>query len=227
MKAGVLFSGGKDSTYASYLAKKNGLDISCLISIFSKNPYSYMFHTPEINKVKIQAEAMEIPIIIQETEGEKELELNDLKKAIQKAINNYNIDCIITGAVESIYQKSRVEKICDELNLNCIDPLWHKNPEEYWDEIIKDQFEIIIISVAAEGFDESWLGQKIDKNSLEKLKKIRQKYRIHLLFEGGEAETFVIDCPLFHKKLKIIESEKIFSKNNGTYKIKKIVLEDK
>ena len=115
MKCGVLFSGGKDSTYAAYLAKKHGNELSCLISIVSENPESYMFHTPSILKVKKQAEVMNIPLLIQKTKGQKEEELKDLEKAIKLAKAKYEIEAIVTGAVESVYQASRIQKICDGL----------------------------------------------------------------------------------------------------------------
>ena len=96
MKCGVLFSGGKDSTYAAYLAKKYENRISCLISIFSENPESYMFHTPSILKVRKQAEIMNIPLIERKTKGEKEEELLDLMFAIKKAKKEYKIEAIVT-----------------------------------------------------------------------------------------------------------------------------------
>ena len=227
MKCAVLFSGGKDSTFAAYLAKNKGYEISCLISIISENPESYMFHTPSISKVEKQAEVMNIPLVIQKTKGIKEEELKDLENVIQKCKNEFGIETIVTGAVASVYQASRVQKICDNLDLECFNPLWQKNPEEYWDELLKNGFEIIIIGVSAEGMGQEWLGQKIDRKMLNKLKEIERKFRIHLSFEGGEAETFVIDCPMFHKKLRILKSEKKFSKRSGVYNITKIALIDK
>ena len=227
MNVAVLFSGGKDSTYAAWLAKQQGHELSCLISIFSENKDSYMFHTPNIERVKKQAEVMDIPLIIKKTKGEKEKELVDLEKAIVEAVDKYRIKGIVTGAVASVYQASRVQKICDKLNLECFNPLWQKNPEEYWDELLKNGFEIIIIGVSADGMGEEWLGQKIDRKMLNKLKEIERKFRIHLSFEGGEAETFVVDCPLFYKKLRILRSETIFSKNSGIYNIIKIALDNK
>ncbi|MDH7507748.1 MAG: diphthine--ammonia ligase, partial [Candidatus Thermoplasmatota archaeon] len=193
MKCGVLFSGGKDSTYAAYLAKKSNFELSCLITIFSENLESYMFHTVCINEVLKQAQAMNIPLIIQETKGEKEEELEDLEKALLKAKKEFCIDTIVTGAVCSNYQLSRIQKICDKLKLQCFNPLWQKDPNEYWDELLKNKFEIIITKVSANGLDEKWLGQKIDKKSLDNLKQVVKKFRIHLSFEGGEAETFVLD----------------------------------
>ena len=117
MKCGVLFSGGKDSTYAAYLAKNSGNELSCLITVVSENPESYMFHTPSISKVKKQAEVMNIPLLIQETKGQKEKELKDLENVIQKAKKEFEIEAVITGSVESVYQASRVQKICDNLKL--------------------------------------------------------------------------------------------------------------
>ncbi len=204
MKLGILFSGGKDSTFATYLAKKNGYEISCLVSLFSENKESFMFHTPSIEMVREQAKAMEIPIIIGKTKGKKEEELEDLEKAIKFAIKKHKINGIVTGAIESVYQSSRIQKICNKLRIECFNPLWQKNPEEYWSELLKEKFEIIITGVFADGLDKSWLGQKIDKKSLSKLRSLVTKFGIHLSFEGGEAETFVTDCPLFKRKLKVV-----------------------
>lgn len=219
MKCAVLFSGGKDSAYAAYLSQKEGNILSCLISIFSENPESYMFHTPSITKVEKQAQAMNIPLIIQKTKGEKEKELEDLECAIKRAIEKYDIQGVVTGAVESVYQASRIQKICDKLEIECFNPLWHINPKKYWDELLENRFDVIITAVAAEGMGKEWLGQKIDRTNLDKLKEIERKYRIHLLFEGGEAETFVLNCPLFSKGLKIKSKEISGNKNSWKMEI--------
>jgi len=223
MKLGALFSGGKDSTLAMLMAKNLGYELSCLITLESKNKESYMFHTPSIKQTKIQAKAMGIPLISQETKGEKEGELKDLEKAIKKAKEEYSIDGIVTGAVESVYQSSRIQKICDKLGLECFNPLWQKDQVELLEEIIKNKFEIIITGIAAEGFDESWLGEKLDKKIIERLKILNKKYGIDPAFEGGEAETFVLNCPLFKKRLKIKKSHKIMTgENSGRLEIQEL-----
>ena len=214
MKLGVLFSGGKDSTFATLLAKKEGYEISCLISVASDNKESYMFHTPSIEKTKKQAEVMNIPIILEKTKGKKEDELKDLKSAIKKAVQKYKIEGIVTGAVESVYQASRIQKICNELNIECFNPLWQKNQFELLEDLIKNKFEVIIVGVFAYPLDEKWLGRKIDKKFIEEMKKLNEKYKINPAGEGGEFETFVLDCPLFKRKLEVTDWKDFGEKNS-------------
>ena len=112
MKVAILFSGGKDSVYSTYLAKKKGYEISCLITIVSDNKDSFMFHTPSISKTKKQAEMIGLPIITKKTKGVKEKELKILQKAVKEAIKNYGIEGVVTGTINSVYQSSRIQKIC-------------------------------------------------------------------------------------------------------------------
>jgi diphthine-ammonia ligase len=217
MKLGVLFSGGKDSTYAMYLAKKQGYEISCLISLVSANKNSYMFHTPSISATEFQAKTMNLPIIIQKTKGKKEIELNDLKAAIKQAKSKYQIEGIVTGAVESIYQASRIQKICNDLGLQCFNPLWQRNQIELLEDLIKDKFKIIITGVFAYPLDKSWLGRTIDKKFIDEMKILNQKYKINPAGEGGEFESFVLNCPLFKKELKI-KSFKDFKEGENSFR---------
>ena len=227
MRLGALFSGGKDSTFALFKARSEGHEIACLISLVSENPESYMFHTPNIHLVEMQAECLEIPLILKETKGEKEKELIDLKNAILEAKKKYKIEGIVTGAVASNYQKERIQKICDELSLRCVNPLWGINPEQYWNEILNNEFKVIISGIAAEGLGKEWLGIEADKENFKKLKELSKKFHFSLAFEGGEAETTVLDCPLFQKKIEIIDSEIKFKDNSGVYLIKRAKLEKK
>ncbi len=214
MKAAVLFSGGKDSCYSAYLARKKNYELSCLISVFSKNKDSYMFHTPSIKKVKQQAKVMGIPLLIKKTKGKKEEELKDLEEIISKAKKKFKVDTIVTGAIASVYQASRIQKICDKLNLKCFNPLWGKDELKYLNELIDDKFKVIITGVAAYPLDESWLGREINRKFVEEVIDLNNKYKINPAGEGGEFETFVLDCPLFKKPLKI-KSQKISGENHS------------
>lgn len=226
MKVAVLFSGGKDSIMACYEAINNGDEILYLLSMESENTESYMFHVPNIHLTDLIAEAIDIPIIKAKTHGIKEKELKDLKDNLL-ILKDKGIEAIYTGALYSVYQKSRIDEICKELGLKSISLLWHVNEEEYMNRIIDLGFEIIIAGVFAYGLNKSWLGKKIDKSVLNDLKIIKEKYSINLAFEGGEAETLAIDGPIFKKKIKIEEAEIIWDVDSGIYNIKKASLVNK
>ena len=219
MKCAVLFSGGKDSAYAAFLEKEKGNEIACLITIFSENPESYMFHTPSITKVKKQTEVMKLPLIIQKTKGEKEKELDDLESAINNSIEKFEIEALITGAVDSVYQASRIKEICERSGIKCLNPLWRKNQLKLLEELIENNFDVVIIGVFAYPLNESWLGKKIDKRFLDEVKILEEKYKINVAGEGGEFETFVLNCPLFTKELKIINKEISGNKNSWKMEI--------
>lgn len=206
LKLGALVSGGKDSIYAMFVMKRQNYDIKCMITIKSKNPESYMFHTPAIDIVDMQAEAMNIPLIVQETEGRKEDELKDLEKAIVKAKEKHKIEGIITGALYSTYQRDRIEKICDKLGIKIFSPLWHINQETEMREIINNNFEVILTAVAAEGLNKGWLNKRLRHEDIDHLVKLNKNIGINVAFEGGEAESLVLDCPLFRKRIKIVKS---------------------
>lgn len=202
-KLAVLFSGGKDSCYAAFLARQQGYELNCLITIISRNSNSYMFHTPSIECVEKQASAANIPLIVVKTPGEKEKELKDLENAVKTAIKEYRIDGIVTGAVESVYQASRIQKICNKLKIECFNPLWQKNQIELLEELLKNKFEIVIVGISAYPLNKKWLGRKIDKEFINEIRNLNEKYKINPAGEGGEYESFVLDCPLFKRKLKI------------------------
>ncbi|HOI18869.1 MAG TPA: diphthine--ammonia ligase [Candidatus Woesearchaeota archaeon] len=216
---GVLFSGGKDSVYALYLEKKKGNKIACLISIYSENKESYMFHTPSIKRVESQANVLGIPLEITTTKGEKEEELKDLENAIANAKEKYALTGIVTGALASVYQASRIKKICDELGLKSINPLWQKDQFELLNELIKNNFEVILTGVFAYPLDKSWLLRKIDNKFIEDMRHLYDKYKVNPAGEGGEFESFVINCPLFKRKLLIYPGEIFGSKHSYSMEI--------
>jgi len=160
----TLFSGGKDSTLALHRMAAKGKRAELLITMISENDFSYMFHKPNIMQTKLQAEALGIRQIFANTQGKKEEELEDLEDAF---VEN-GVTELITGAVASTYQKDRIEAICKRLGIECHSPLWRIDPMEELAELSRD-YNVIVTQVAAEGFDSSYLGQRIDAEMIEKL----------------------------------------------------------
>ena len=226
MDVAVLFSGGKDSTMAVWAALEAKEDVKYLLSVKSRNDESYMFHVPNIHITDLLAQALEIPLMSVETDGIKEEELKDLKAAFQD-LKDLGVEAIYTGALYSVYQKSRIEKLGDEVGLKIISPFWHVDELEYMRKIVSLGFNIIISGVAAWGLDESWLGREIDEECIGELVRLNEKYHVDIAFEGGEAETLAIDGPIFKKKIKILEYKKEWHLDSGVYIIEDAILENK
>jgi ABC transporter with metal-binding/Fe-S-binding domain ATP-binding protein len=226
MRLGVLYSGGKDSTLA-LIKTQQYHEIACLISIVSENKESFMFHTPNIDVTLLQSQALGIPLVRIVTKGEKEKELLDLKKAIVEAVKRYQIEGIVTGAVRSTYQASRVQKICHELGLWSFNPLWLMDQVELLYEVVQKGISAIISGVFAEPFDEKYLGAIIDKKMIEKLAQLGTTHHINPAGEGGEIETTVLDAPIFKKKITITKHSTNFANYSGVFSIDDARLEAK
>ena len=220
MKLASLFSGGKDSAYAIYLAQKQGHEIKCLLSVFPKSDESHLLHYPNIELTKLQSESMNIPqLTITSNSDQTNDELILLESLLQTAKEKYQIEGLVHGGIKSKFQKDKFEIICSKLNLVVIAPLWGTDPEEYMNELIDSNFDFILTTVSSDGLDDSWLGKIISKSDIVSLKSLSEKFGFNLNFEGGEAETFVINCPLFSNSIKINQSQKQWDGYRGRFEI--------
>lgn len=220
MRLAALFSGGKDSTYATYLAEKNGYNVTHLVSLQPRREDSWMFHSVNSHITPLLAEAMNKQIITIPTSGEKETELNDLYSNLAKL----PMDGVITGAIASNYQKIRVDDICSKLGLTHYAPLWGMRFEKVLTDEILSGLEIIFSAVAARGLDKTWLGKKLDTNTLNELILLHSKYGLNICGEGGEYETLVINAPWFISKLNIIKTETKWDGTSGKFFVKEASL---
>ena len=220
MKVASLFSGGKDSTYSIYKAKQEGHQIRCLITILPLSEESMLLHFPNIEFTKLQSKSMGIPqIYIESRSNETETEVNLIEKILAKAKSEHDLEGLVHGGILSEFQKNIFDRACSKLNLKLISPLWQKEQIEYMKNLIESNFHFIITSVSADGLDEKWLGKEITIQDLEKLDQLSKKYGFNINFEGGEAETIVIDCPLFSHPIMILKSRKIWDGIRGRFEI--------
>ncbi len=220
MNLAALFSGGKDSTFAIYAAQKMGYTISCLVTILASSEESHLLHHPNISQTTLQAKAMNIPqIMIQSKSDDTTQELQLIKEGLVQAKQTHRIDGVVHGGILSEFQKTRFEGVAKELGLEIITPIWKKDQKQYMVELLDHNFEFIITAVSADGLDESWLGKKITRQDLTDLMEKSEKHRFNLSFEGGEAETFVVDCPLFSGMIEITDTKKIWDGYRGRFEI--------
>jgi len=220
MKLASLFSGGKDSMYAIDLAQKQGHQITCLLSVFAKSDESHLLHYPNLQWTKLQSESMNIPQLTINSDSDKtDDELVVLENLLNIAKEKFHIQGLVHGGIKSKFQKEKFETLCSKLDLIAIAPLWDTEPKQYMYDLIDSNFLFIMVTVSSDGLDEKWLGKSILKSDIDILKKLSDKFEFNLNFEGGEAETFVIDCPLFSNPIKINQGKKIWDGYRGRFEI--------
>jgi ABC transporter with metal-binding/Fe-S-binding domain ATP-binding protein len=186
-----------------------------------------MFHYPDIEWTRLQAEAVGIRQVTANASGVKEQELGAMKEALLGLKRTDGIDCVVTGAIQSEYQKWRIERICHELGLRSVAPLWRRDPERLLTEQVQMGFEFILTACMAMGLGSDWLGRRIDSKAIEELKGISRRYGISLVFEGGEAETYVLNAPIFKRRIRIVEAHPVWKGDSGYLDIVSASLSDK
>ena len=220
MNLGSFFSGGKDSTYAIYLAQKQGHEVTCLLSVFAKSEESHLLHHPNLQWTKLQSESMKIPqLTIHSKSDETDDELFALETLLKNAKEQFHIEGLVHGGIKSQFQKEKFETLCSKLDLIVVTPLWNATPEQYMNDLLDSNFVFIMITVSSDGLDDTWLGKTISKSDIDTLRDLSNKFGFNLNFEGGEAETFVVDCPLFSNSIKINQAKKIWNGYRGRFEI--------
>jgi diphthine-ammonia ligase len=226
MKVAVLFSGGKDSTFALWCTLMQGWDVEALVTVFPEAEDSWMFHYPAIKWTRLQAQAAGIPQFPIMTKGAKEQELDDLSRGLEELKKSQNIEGVVSGALASEYQRTRIDNVCETLGLKSFAPLWHKNQEQLVREQIESGFEIILTACNALGLDAKWLGRKLTTSDLEALVKLKKRFGLSIAFEGGEAETFVLKGPVFRGKLSLTKSTIHWHGDSGYLELEDVKLEN-
>ena len=218
MKTGISFlSGGKDSVLSMHLAHNSGIKITGIMTIIPEDPESMLYHTHNVELVKSIAEVVGIKWIPIKAPKDNEIEV------LADALKNIDGDYLITGGIESNYQKKKFDIVCEDVNMKHYAPIWGITPEKLYEKILENNLDVIIVSVAALGLEEEWLGRHLDKNNIEKLLYLAKKYKFNAVGEGGDLDTLVLDGPLYSKKLEPINVEKIWHGDRGTLKIPKLI----
>ncbi|MEM3164381.1 MAG: TIGR00289 family protein, partial [Halobacteria archaeon] len=215
MRLAALVSGGKDSSWCLWKASQQGHTVACLVSLRPENPDSYMFQSQNVHLTDLFAEACGLPLIVERTPGEKERELEDLRRALARA-KERGCEGVVAGAVASRYQKERVETLCRGLGLALVAPLWGADPLPMLREVARDPWHVLFVHVAALGLGPEWLGRRLDDAAVGELLRLRSRHGLHVSGEGGEYETLVLDAPFFRKRIEILRAERSWKGDRGT-----------
>ncbi len=210
----VSLSGGKDSTYALYEALKEGLNVKHLLFINTGSKA----HLVNRWVLKLVSEAVEIPSVT----------VNKELPAIRKTLKKLKADMLVSGVMTTPEHMDWYQEVCSPIQVKHYAPLWGKNPLAALDEMKQLGFHMLVIEVdTAMGSSEDWLGKEIGDNMLNELKQLERKRKINPIGEWGEYHTIVLDCPVYKKKVNIIESEITWKNSKGYVTIKKADLQPK
>src|SRR5436853_632318 len=205
VRIAALFSGGKDSTYAAYVAVQRGWELTHLLSVIPEDRDSMLFHVPNLSMTALLAQAMRRPLLTEVAKAGEVGELGALRRIFRRI--DVDVDGVVVGAIASDYQHDRVNRIAEEVGLRIFAPLWRHDPHRLLRDYLASGFEIVFSSVSAEGLDASWLGRLWDKQTIDDLLRLERSRGIHPCGEGGEYETLVLDAPLFHQRLEVLRAE--------------------
>lgn len=220
MRVAALFSGGKDSTYAAYVAIQRGWELTHLVSILPQDRDSMLFHVPNVHLTALLADASGRPLITETAATGEAGELDALRRAFRRL----DVDGVVVGAIASDYQNERVNRVAEELGLRVFAPLWRRDPRIVVRDYIDSGFEIVFSSVSAEGLDAHWLGRRWDDRTVEELLRLAATCGIHPCGEGGEFETLVLDAPFFSRRLEILRAEAVWSGRAGVWHVREAKL---
>lgn len=219
-----LFSGGKDSSWALYQALEAGLNVSRLVTVHPRGD-SYMYHVPATRLTRLAAESIGIDLVevepddfeaeaVTDSSAQGDAELEPLEAALRDLRGEVDLVGVTAGAVESEYQTSRIQGMCDRLGVDLFAPLWQRDPRELAEAMFEAGFDVRIVQVAAGGLDESWLGRRLDADALADLERLNERYGVHILGEGGEFETLVVDGPHMSRRIDL-EYETVWEGTRG------------
>ena len=217
MKIVAAWSGGKDSCFACYKAIQEGHEVSNLLIMMS-DPSESNFHMIRADMLDAQSQAIGIPIVKWTTTPDTYEQ--EFKKALLK-MKAEGVEGIVTGDVfdVALHEAGWLDRICKEVGLTPVRPLWHRDTQQILDEFISAGFKATLVRIKLDLLGMDWLGREINKEFFDDLLKLGT---VDPCGEHGEFHTFVTDGPLFKKnRIEILESEKVKLNGNGRLVIKR------
>ena len=194
------WSGGKDSCFAHWKAISRGLKVSHLLNFINEDSTRAMSHGLDTKLIALQAQAMTLPITQQSVTWET---YEAGFKAALEELKPKGITGLVTGDIYLQEHKDWIDRVCGEVGVEAILPLWQMDTSRLLTDFIDAGFKAIIVSVKAEFFDKEWLGKQLNRKLAAELNQIAKRLDIDPCGEAGEFHTFVYDGPSFKKSIKI------------------------
>lgn len=206
------WSGGKESCLASYRAIKQGYDVRHLLNFITKEHKRCCFHGIEAKLMKLQSKLIGIPLVQKEVSPDMQEYEREFKEAVFELKNN-SIEGMVFGDVYLEEHKNWIKRVCKDLGIQPVEPLWKIPPDRIFEEFINLGFKAVIVSCKADLFGKEFIGRYVDKDILGELK----ARKICPCGENGEFHTFVIDGPIFEKRIEITKTRSVLKQSFWKY----------
>lgn len=214
----VSWTGGKDGCLSCYKAMNDGYNIAHLLHFTNLNRTG----SHELNPALIRAQALAIGLpLLQRDFYSYETEFKKAVRELQS--RGGKIDAAVFGHIQT--HRPLVERICRDLEIDLLLPLWKRSSGEIISEIIKAGFEVIVVSVKEGLLGREWLGRRIDGQFLKDLEKASGP--IDPCGENGEFHSFVCNGPIFKKKIVVSAGDPVCREGYWFLKIRDFSLQEK
>jgi ABC transporter with metal-binding/Fe-S-binding domain ATP-binding protein len=225
MRVLALLSGGKDSVCAIETVRGFGWEVVAALALHPAEDDAWMFHTPNLPVVRGVAQCLGVPLLEAPVRAGAEEEVEDLESAVRQAHAAFQLDGIVSGAIASEYQRTRIEAVAHRLGLKSFTPLWHKDAAHYLRTLLAGGWDVRFSRTAAEGVPNAWAGAPLDAARMEAMR--HHPARPHVAGEGGEYETLVLDAPCYRSRLVVDAAETFATASRATWNVQRWHLEPK
>ena len=215
------WSGGKESCFACYKAILEGFEVTHLLNFISEDGRC-MSHVIDSKLIIAQSQAIEIPVVQRKVTWDTyEQEF----KTVIRELKQMGVGGTVFGDIDIQEHKDWVDRVCNELNIKPVMPLWGRDPEQILTDFIDEGFEAIVVMVKADLLGEEWLGRRVDESFVSDLLKLKNK--VHLCGELGEYHTYVTNGPFFKRRIKILDSSRMLKNGYRNLDISKHEVSEK
>lgn len=196
-------SGGKDSMFALHKAVKEGNEIVAAVNTISHEYKRVRFHGLQALMIQLQAEALGMPLFQAETTPEKYKEefIVNLQRAMTKDTAG-----IVFGDIHLDDCLLWAKEVSQAVGVEAIEPHWGSNPKKLLADFVASGIKAVIVSTQADILGEEWIGREIDQSFYDDITKLEG---VDPCGENGEYHSYVLDGPLFKKRIKLEKVEKI------------------
>jgi diphthine-ammonia ligase len=204
MKVVAAWSGGKDSCFAHYKAKNSGYDVVSLLTFMESETHSN-FHAINSALLDAQAKAVGVPLAkIITTPSTYEQQFKETLLHFKKS---QGVEGLVTGDIYEVanHEERWLERVCREVGLVPIRPLWQGNTTEIFKDYLAAGFKATVVRTKLSVLGEEWLGRELNQQFLDDILKLKG---VDPCGEGGEYHTVVTDGPDFAERIKLVETKR-------------------